>query len=313
MLGWLTSCSTEAPLAGRIIFSQPIGTVGGGRQIAVIDASGDRSTLRPITSGAALDDSPALSADGRLLAFRRAPATDADRVRVVVRDMTTASEYDVPLPDADWNAAEPFWDPSGTVLGFTRHRLARVGAEPGSGRLWVVVVQRLGSALRFGHAEQISPVDGRSRSLGTWNPVTGSDIVYVNETGTPDQLGPYEIWRAPYPGQSDGVRVIGRGCCGVSEPSYSPDATRVAFSTLGPGLETFITVAKIDGSGMTSATCSRTWSRPKWSPDGRSLLVQPVGVSPGLYRVPAPAPGAACAEPTPIVEGVLASHPIWVK
>ena len=94
------------------------------------------------------------------------------------------------------------------------------------------------------------------------------------------------------------VRLLGGGAGaqinarGDSEPSWSPDGTRIAFTRLvGRNLEVF--VMKADGSGQRALTHgSPNHLDPAWSPDGKTIaysrLAQAHGQTLGgqVYTVP---------------------------
>jgi Tol biopolymer transport system component len=69
------------------------------------------------------------------------------------------------------------------------------------------------------------------------------------------------------------------------EPAWSPDGTRIAFSSLrGVAPSTQIYVVDIDGSDLTRLTVEGSGSYPAWSPDGeRIAFTGKRGGEPGLY------------------------------
>jgi len=69
-------------------------------------------------------------------------------------------------------------------------------------------------------------------------------------------------------GGGAGAQISTRG---DSEPSWSPDGTRIAFTRLvGSSLEVF--VMKADGSGQRALTHgSPNHLDPAWSPDGKTI------------------------------------------
>ena len=87
-----------------------------------------------------------------------------------------------------------------------------------------------------------------------------------------------DIWRMPGPrsggeageGLVDGHSLIGT-TMGESNPQYSPDGKRIAFTSARTGgLQ--IWVADADGANAVQVTSSRAWNgSPRWSPDGRYL------------------------------------------
>ncbi len=209
---------------------------------------------KPLTSppdGSGGDLSPALSPDGTLLAFVRSGTAAGGRADVWVqpvgggegRQLTTGSD------------AVPFgltWTRDGKEILFTEKdqilRVRLAGGEP-------------------------EPVAGVGRN--TRDPsVQANRMVYVQATAPP-----FDIWRLP--GRRSRLRerapeklIASSG--NDSNPVYSPDARKVAFSSDRSGFQN-IWICESDGSNPVQVTHFEAHTgSPRWSPDGRRLVFDSV-------------------------------------
>ena len=199
---------------------------------------------------------PAWSHDGSALLFTR-----EHDIRVMPPDGTTETVLlDAPgtTPDGFFSWRNPAWSPDGTefVTGELEDSFngffegLSTAAADGSG-----VIQS-----RF--AEGTTP---------SWSP-TGSEIAYVSKPpfGTPggiyaiapDGTGMHTIWEefretSPWP---------------AADPDYSPDGTKILFSTPYPGNDYQIYVAPAAGGPLTRLTNNDNADIDAvWSPDGTKI------------------------------------------
>jgi len=109
---------------------------------------------------------------------------------------------------------------------------------------------------------------GGIRFHGTWNPATGSDVLFCRFVGG---HAPYTIWRLDRP---TGVEqeVVPHGCCGNYDPAYAPDGRRFAYTGLEHSESGDVFVAGALGAGARRITCESGWEAPAWSPDGSALV-----------------------------------------
>jgi TolB protein len=147
----------------------------------------------------------------------------------------------------------PDWSPDGRTLLFSRHFYAT--HQRG---LWVVKAD--GSGLREIPTGVSSPFGGR------WSP-DGKSIVFVAYITTESNLA---VMRADGSEQhliaSDVVADVS------GAPSWSPDG-RIAFTRSTPGAQGIWTV-KSDGSALTRLTSVLGDAQPRWSPDGKRLVLE---------------------------------------
>ncbi len=97
-----------------------------------------------------------------------------------------------------------------------------------------------------------------------------------------EQQGTSDIWSMDL-GGGDETRVLSVPGQSLQDPDVSPDGTRIAYTRAGSGRST-VELAAIDGSGVRELVGGPgSWSQPRWSPDGRRLVV--VGRQGGVARL----------------------------
>ncbi len=209
------------------------------------------------------DNDPAVSPDGRLLAFRRG-TTYADGIYVVELTDTIEAAGEPRKVSGVLPGFAPAWSHDSQELVFAAGvtegaRLWRVAARGGEAR----VVQHPS----MGAFPAISPAGGRAAfALITRN---------------------VDIWQAQLPGMTDQKPLIESTLFDVT-PQYSPDGERIAFSSARSGYRE-IWVCDQDGSGAIQLTQleSRISSMPQWSPDGSRIVFQSyVGDQLDIFTMP---------------------------
>ncbi len=209
------------------------------------------------------DNDPAVSPDGRLLAFRRG-TTYADGIYVVELTDTIEAAGEPRKVSGVLPGFAPAWSHDSQKLVFAAGvtegaRLWRVAARGGEAR----VVQHPS----MGAFPAISPAGGRAAfALITRN---------------------VDIWQAQLPGMTDQKPLIESTLFDVT-PQYSPDGERIAFSSARSGYRE-IWVCDQDGSGAIQLTQleSRISSMPQWSPDGSRIVFQSyVGDQLDIFTMP---------------------------
>lgn len=92
-------------------------------------------------------------------------------------------------------------------------------------------------------------------------------VFFVRQQG-----GTSDIWSMDL-GGGDETRVLSVPGRSLRDPDVSPDGTRLAFTSVGSGGSS-VEVATVDGSGRRELIGGPgSWSQPRWSPDGRRLVV----------------------------------------
>ena len=244
-------------------------------------------TLR-LTSDAADDWEPAVSPDGRTVAF----VSNRDGAPAIY--LLALDRRDVPpvrLPTRG-PAGAPAWSPDGARLAFVCQRngqadICLVGRDGTGERLvagepqdevdpvWSPDGRRLAYTLANGRTWELRVVDsdgGRPRMVGpagwssrtpAWSP--GGDRLAVSRWRSAEH---YDIWTVPLDGSAPAPMV--QGDASTFDPAWSPDGRRLACAT-GHGL---VVVDVATRTAVDVASTTGTDRRPVWSRDGQSLVIE---------------------------------------
>jgi len=262
--------STRAPAEGQIVF---VSVEAGRGQIYLEHADGTGVTAL-VTSE--FDDwSPALSPDGRKVAFARNSADGSTALGAYVVNIDGTG-----LRQIDSNGEDPSWSPDGAHLVETRALFDSGAAAPFNVALWIVDAAS-------GAAHQITRVgvrcpnacaNGGQDDQARWSP-DGKRLVYLQETYTsPEQ---FAIFTMAVDG-TDIQRVTPDGM-NVADPQWSPDGKRIVFQSPPDPSEHFaqdIYSILADGTGLTQLTKNlpalpsglEGAFHPSWSPDGGEIV-----------------------------------------
>jgi Tol biopolymer transport system component/DNA-binding winged helix-turn-helix (wHTH) protein len=273
---WVPVCDTRVPTLSWFPGSDalaslgrpPAGVAGAAAAIYYVPIHGGDAQRLTFPAPASWGDAmPAVSPDGRYLAFARSNTQFWVSSRVLLLRLNAhepAGEPALLLPSipADADSAPDLlvaglgWSPDSRHVLFTRGGLRMVplagprtpariptpGPQPG-----VFSVSRDGSRLAF-------------------------------SSGSMD----LDIWRMPGPSAAGGSRGDPAGgpfiatTQGETNPQYSADGKRIVFtSTRSGGLQ--IWVADADGLNPVQVTNTKAWNgTPRWSPDGRYIAYDAV-------------------------------------
>ncbi len=213
----------------------------GDANIYVMGADG--SDPLPLTRDTANDRSPRFSPDGTRIAFVSQRSGDYE-VWVMNADGSDAVNASRSPSSID---LDPEWSPDGTRVLFCSTRGGTGPDAPFS--LWSVAAD--------GSDPRRIPVPGDVRSPA-YAP-DGLRIAYVS----PDAGGEIEIWVARPDGS--GVRNLSNAFGIDEQPRWSPDGTRLVFSTNRDGSRE-IYVVRADGRGALNLTRNGFWdAMPDWS------------------------------------------------
>jgi Tol biopolymer transport system component len=193
-----------------------------------------------LTFGKVDDTAPALSPDGRRVAFTRRVDGNADVWMVNVDGtgltrLTRNRAFD----------GFPSWSPDGSRIAFQSNR-------GGSPDIWTMTAAGT-------HLVQLTRRRSSERRPA-WSP-DGSRIAFES-----DRDGPYHLWTMAAAGGGQVQVTSGRG--DDTSPSWSPDGSRIAFQSNRAGSPDVWTVG-VDGRGRVQLTRRGAADRaPSWSPDG---------------------------------------------
>lgn len=225
---------------------------------------------------------PAWSPDGRRLAFQRPacpdrslpPYTDCDDIWVVNADGSGL----FPVTSYEWVLdQDPVWSPDGSRVAFVRF-------VHGPDQSYVVVSEVDPPSELW--SETVVSV-WHPYSDPTWSP-DGARIAFTCE-GPPPRWE-FDICTVPSTRNlgyrsagTGGVSKVTSGTAVDSDPTWSPDGTRIAFTTdreaLGGSL---VALVRADGSGYEAL---HVGSDPAWSPDATRIVFVGGADAPGLYIV----------------------------
>ncbi|HET7239088.1 MAG TPA: hypothetical protein VFI76_08670 [Terrimicrobiaceae bacterium] len=212
----------------------------------------DGANVRQLTHDGAISVAPALSPDGRKLAYTGYQSGYAD---IYLIDLASGARGRiVKFPGTNSGAA---FSPNGGQIACTL-------SKDGNPELYVV-------GAGGGGARRLTSTRG-VESSPTWSP-DGSQIIYSS-----DERGGPQLFRIGAGGGSGQLISTGYNYC--TEPSWSQDGKKVAFTARTGG---FSIAVKDLQSGATNLVASG--EDPVWGPDSRHLIFS-TGSSLVLFDVP---------------------------
>jgi hypothetical protein len=260
--------TTPLPSNGEIVFSR----MGDDGRFHLFAANPDGSAERQITDDATNDTDPAVSPDGKTIAF----VHELDQGIRVVATVSVEGGTVTWVTGEQLDAHDPTWSADGTRLAFVGASrfegspvadsvvyLARPGTEPSP--------LLHNTAIAF--ADPSWSPDGRSVAVAVRDRIEGNDVAdhwMIVEVGLDDP---------PQPGL--GLTDVDEGA-----PAWSPDGSRLAFLRAGAEGTEVWTRSRDGGSETLLATAVEASLEPDlaWAPDGTALLVSD---GDWIYRVDA--------------------------
>ncbi len=230
----------------------------------------DGRTITQLTSDPGHDLMPAISPDGKRIAFASDRAGNWD-----LYVMSSTGGQAVQLTSDTSQDVAPSWSPDGKRLVF-----CRFGEMSGRWEMWVMEVNTSASAEFVGYGlfpkwcpQAGTGADGRDR------------ILYQRSRERGDRA--FSLWTIDYkPGDtSSPTEIVSASTAALINADWSPDGERIVYSSVenpGPSGEppvggpavSDLWMANIDGTGRVNLTSGRFMNlMPVWSRDGRIYFV----------------------------------------
>ena len=225
------------------------------------DGSAPSGPEEPLDTGHVLDRYPAVSPDGRKIAYGSDRLGSED---LWVYDRETRRTERIDLPGRDLGINEPHWSPDGRRIAVTR--LLNLG---GKGSLWLVAPD--GS-----QSEEVTTIDGLFANAGPFSR-DGREILYLNHTDGWDQLFALEVG-------SRRARQITRTPSDKFDGVWSPDGKWIAFTDYGDGRYRLMRTSPSGNDPKVLVSSDERLRHSFVSPDGRWVFYQPSHRN--IWRVP---------------------------
>lgn len=245
--------------AADILRQLGIATLSGTKVYFVSDRSGnteiwsmdyDGSNQRQLTNYKTSSREPAVSADGKLFAFRTLATGPSWKIRVHTTDTVRNQVFSNPVSSL---VATPEFAPDGKHIFFS---------EVIDG--WTQLVM---ADIDGGRQQRISNVRAIETSPKV-NPKTGSDLLFIS-----GRSGHQQLWRMNVDGTDREMLTNNEG--DVANPAWSPDGHHIAFCwTRGyePGNFNIFIMDVADKVPVQLTSNSGRNENPWWAPDGVHLV-----------------------------------------
>ena len=220
----------------------------------------------PLTSFPDEELDPALSPDGRLVAYAWKGGTK-DRINIYVQQVDAGTP--VRLTKEPGREGSPTWSPDGRYIAFARGSLE-------AGKSGIYVIPALGGPERQLYATDCNKLD--------WS----ADGKYLVFSGRSSEQGPSYISKLTL--ESLDVRRLttpAAGTWGDIDPAFSPDGQMVAFIRYTDDTAELFVAPAAGGEPRQITFDNRRMDTAVWTPDGRELVFASNRAgSYNLWRIP---------------------------
>ena len=278
---------------GLVLLGVALGLIAAG---VVVRVRGPRRSEAPprltrVTFSPGLQEQPAFSPDGKLLAY---VTDERGNLDIVVQPRGGGAPIPVAATDAD--EAQPAWSPDGT-------RIAFCSARDHGGRLNFALGQEVLTELvdgRGGDLFIVPALGGTAVKLvgdgyyPTWSP-DGKHIVFQSNRG-----GQWDLWTISSDG-GEPARLTNDADFDY-QPSWSPDGNWIAYASGVAGATNLRVVPAAGGTPMQLTHVAEFVLHPSWSPDGRSIIYSAFDNVTNVWELPV-SDGRAAGSPRRITLG----------
>jgi serine/threonine protein kinase/Tol biopolymer transport system component len=231
-----------------------------GRLLLLNVETGEKRVVLSTPAGAYGDYDPAFSPSGRAIAFARSSGTKNDIFVVPLsEDMKPSGPASPVTMDGAWNG-EPAWTPDGREIVYASGLAGYL-----AGDLWTTY-SRLWRVGLSGHSKPRQLAFAQDGSAQPSVAMSGYRMAYRVITSYS------HIWRSPVGSGPAAPAIVAASTRGESSPSYSPDGSKIVFSSERTGISE-VWVSNADGSNPQQLTrFGRGLSgSPQFSPDGKRI------------------------------------------